>query len=64
MGVRKQIKNKMRFLAKTQGTFEKTQTIDAHSQEEAIEKLKGNLGENIDETAISELEILEIDEVE
>lgn len=54
----------MRFLAKTQGTFEKTQKINARSQEEAIEKLKGNLGENIDETAISELEILEIDEVE
>lgn len=53
----------MKFIAKITGEFEEKHEVEADSIEEAKEKFSSNLGNMIDSTAISELEVENITEV-
>lgn len=52
------------YIGKIVGEFTETQKVEANSEEEAIKKLKSNLGETIDRTASGDLEVSKIVEVE
>lgn len=53
-----------KYIAKVTGEFEKRQSVVADTEAEAIEKFKSNLGEDIEDTALSELDVTDIQEVE
>lgn len=54
----------MKYVAKLSGKFEVTQECEASSKEEAISIFEQNLGNDIESTATSVLEVLSIEEVE
>ena len=53
----------MQFRGKIRGTFEKVQDVNAESLEEAKQKLEANMGNDIEDTAISLCEVIEIEEI-
>ena len=53
----------MKYIGKIVGEFTETQSIEADSIKEAKEKLKENLGETIERTATSELDVSDIQEI-
>lgn len=53
-----------KYRGKIRGMFEKTQDVYADSLDEAKKKLEGNEGEDIEDTAISIPDILEVEQLD
>ena len=52
----------MIYRGKIVGEFSKTQEVTADSKEEAIKMLMDNVGQDIEETATGEIQVLSIEE--